>query len=174
MKISLLKYPTDADWIRAKQCALVTVGKSVINPPDEEWKNKLIASRHSPLRTLIFTFYLEDIPSWVSVHLCRHVHTQPYVKSQRNDRQSEYDRNKAPQDSLVNMIWEMDAESLLIVMNKRLCNKTALETKKVVQEMKRIVNITNPEFKDSMIPMCEYHGGKCYEFESCKLTNEVI
>ena len=168
MKISLLKYPIENDWVRAKQCALVTVGKSVINPPTDDWKKKLIESRHSPLRTLVFTFYIEGIPSWVSVHLCRHVHTQPYIKSQRNDRQSEYDRNKAPQDSPVNMIWEMDAESLLIVMNKRLCNKTAKETKQVVQEMKRIVSITNPEFNDAMIPMCEYHNGKCYEFESCK------
>lgn len=170
MKISLIRHPTEDDWFRAKQCAVVTIGRKAINPPTEEWKKKLIASRHSPLRTLMFTFYLEDIPSWVSVHLCRHIHAQPYVKSQRNDRQNEYDRNEAPQDSPVNMIWEMNAEELLVIMNKRLCGKTQQLTKEIVQKMKELVEASNPEFKNYMVPMCEYHGGKCYEFESCGLN----
>lgn len=167
MKIKLLRCPTEKDWFRAKQCALVTVGENALTSPTEEWKEKLIVSRHSPLRTLVFTFYIEDIPSWVSVHLCRHIHTQPYVKSQRNDRQSEYDRNKAPQDAPVNMIWEMNAEEFLVIMNKRLCNKTAKETKDVIYKMKNLVDKSNPEFTNHMIQMCEYHGNKCYEFESC-------
>lgn len=164
-----MRHPTEEDWFRAKQCALVTVGKNALTPPTEEWKEKLIVSRHSPLRTLVFTFYIEDIPSWVSVHLCRHIHAQPYVKSQRNDRQNDYDRNKAPQDSPVNMIWEMNAEELLVIMNKRLCKKTQEETQNVAQEIKKLVEESNLEFKKYMIPMCEYHGEKCYEFESCGL-----
>ena len=66
---------------------------------------------HSPIRRLIYSFYME-IPYWVSVHLCRHVHAQPYVKSQRNGRQSEYDRNGARQDETVCMIWDVNAEEL--------------------------------------------------------------
>lgn len=95
MNITLMRYPTEEDWFRAKQCALVTVGKKAITAPTREWKEKLIESRHSPLRTLMFTFYIKEIPSYVSVHLCRHVHAQPYVKSQRNDRQNAHLMNYA-------------------------------------------------------------------------------
>lgn len=167
MKIILLMHPTEEDWFRAKMCALVTVGKNALTQPTKEWKEKLIASRHSPLRTLRFMFFIEDIPSWVSVHLCRHTHAQPYVRSQRNDRQNEYDRSKAPQDSTVDMIWEMNAEELLVIMNKRLCKKASVETQEVIQKIRSLVKDSNPEFIKHMVPMCQYHGGKCYEFESC-------
>ena len=105
MKITLLEYPVEQDWIEVKRRALVTVGKDKFAPPTDEWKDKILNARHSPIRRLRFSFLIEDIPSWVSVHLCRHIHAQPYVKSQRNDRQSKYDRGKAPQDAPVSMIW---------------------------------------------------------------------
>lgn len=128
----------------------------------------MVESRHSPLRTLIFSFYLEGIPSWVSVHLCRHVHAQPYVQSQRNDRQDKYDRSDTPQNAPVNMVWEMNAEELLVVMNKRLCKKASAETRNIVLEMKKLVARNCPEFESQMIPMCQYHGGICHEFKSCE------
>jgi len=111
MKITLLKHPTEEDWLEVKRRALVTVGKTPIEPPSMAWKRDILKARHSPIRYLRFSFLIEDIPYWVSVHLCRHVHAQPYVKSQRNDRQREYDRTKAPQDAPVNMIWDMNAEN---------------------------------------------------------------
>ena len=84
MKVSILKRPAEEDWLFCKQCALVTIGKAVKTPPTEEWKRSILRARHSPIRELRFVFLLEDIPYWVSVHLCRHVHAQPYVKSQRS------------------------------------------------------------------------------------------
>lgn len=168
MKITLLEWPTEADWIKVKQRALVTVGKTqYINPPDAEWRDRILRARHSPIRKLSFSFLLEDIPSWVSVHLCRHVHAQPYVKSQRNDRQSEYDRNKAPQDAPVVMIWDLSAEELMTVANKRLCMKASPETREVVQACCMLAGTKCPEILPYLVPMCEYHGGVCHEMKPC-------
>lgn len=167
MNISLLEWPTETDWLECKRRCLVTVGKKVVRPPDMDWKKKILAARHSPIRYLRFSFLLEGIPSFVSVHLCRHVHAQPYVKSQRNDRQSDYDRNKAPQDSPVDMIWDISGEEMLIVANKRLCMKASKETREIVQTMCNLVEEKCPEFKGLLVPMCEYHGGTCHEMYPC-------
>ena len=120
MKVELLEKPTEKDWLEVKRRALVTIGKKPVAAPNEEWKHDILEARHSPIRRLWFSFYIE-CPYWVSVHLCRHIHAQPYVKSQRNDRQKDYDRNTAPQDATVCMIWDINAEELMVVANKRLC-----------------------------------------------------
>ena len=81
MKAKLIKYPSAEDWMFAKRCTLVTVGKEAVKEPTQEWKHKILEARHSPIRVLQFAFELE-LPYWVSVHLCRHIHAQPFVKSQ--------------------------------------------------------------------------------------------
>ena len=159
MKITLLEYPTDADWMEVKRRALVTIGKHPVTPPSDEWKREILNARHSPIRYLRFSFLIEDLPSWVSVHLCRHVHAQPYVKSQRNDRQNEYDRNAAPQNAPVDMIWDVNAEELMVIANKRLCKMASIETRAVVAEMCMLVLDKCPEFECLLVPMCEYTGG---------------
>ena len=123
--------------------------------------------RHSPIRYLTYSFFLEEIPSWVSVHLVRHIHAQPYVKSQRNDRQGEYDRTKAPQDAPVNMIWDVNAEELMVIANKRLCMQASPETRKVVREMCDLAQKHTPELEGLLVPMCEYQNGVCHEMKSC-------
>lgn len=166
MKITCIEYPTEQDWLACKERALVTVGLNVKNAPDENWKRSILKARHSPIRRLRFSFKLEGIPSWVAVHLVRHIHAQPYVRSQRNDRQNSYDRTKAPQDAPVDMIWDMNAEELMVVANKRLCNQASEKTREVVRLMCNEVLKTNPEFKDFLVPMCAYVG-ECKEMYPC-------
>lgn len=167
MKVNLIKYPTAEDWIFCKECALVTIGKEAVKEPTQEWKHKILESRHSPIRVLQFAFELE-LPYWVSVHLCRHIHAQPFVRSQRNDRQSEYDRTKAPQDEPVKMIWHMNAEELMIVANKRLCQQASEETRQIIKKICDETLKVCPEFEGLLVPMCQYQGGICHEFFSCK------
>ena len=167
MNVTVLEYPNERDWLEVKRRALVTVGLNAKNPPTEKWKQDMLNARHSPIRYLRFSFLLEDIPSWVSVHLVRHVHAQPYVRSQRNDRQEMYDRNKAPQDSPVDMIWDMNAEQLLVIANKRLCMQASPETRMVVEEICNKVEELCPEFSDYLVPMCMYHGDVCHEMKPC-------
>lgn len=165
-KVKLIEYPSDVDWMGVKLRALVTAGKTPILPPTLEWKNRILEARHSPIRHLQFSFMIE-LPYWVSVHLVRHVHAQPYVKSQRNDRQHDYDRNEAPQNEMVTMIWDMNAEELLTIANKRLCMQASAETREVVQMMCAEVERVCPEFRGKLVPMCEYHGGRCHEMKPC-------
>ena len=47
MKIELLEYPNEKDWMEIKRRALVTVGKKPVNAPDNEWKRKILYARHS-------------------------------------------------------------------------------------------------------------------------------
>ena len=166
MKVTCIEYPTEQDWIACKARALVTVGLKVKNPPDDKWKHDILKARHSPIRRLRFSFYLEDVPYYIAGHIVRHVHAQPYVKSQRNDRQSEYDREKASQDAPVNCIWDMNAEELMVIANKRWCGQAAEKTRQVVRMMCNEVLKTNPEFKPFLVPMCQYLG-ECKEMYPC-------
>ena len=167
MEVEIIKHPTDEDWMFCKQCTLVTVGKDTINPPTEKFKRDLLRARHSPIRVLQFGFYLKDIPYWVSVHLCRHIHAQPYVKTQRNDRQGSYDRDTAPQNAPVDMIWYMNAEELINIANKRLCRQSSAETRELVKMVCREVIAVCPEFEKELVPMCVRNGGRCYEMFPC-------
>lgn len=171
MRIELTKFPSDADWLETKRRALITIGKIPVKPPDSEWKFKILQARHSPIRYLQYSFDLIGIPSYISTHFARHVHAQPYIKTQRNDRQNEYDRTKAPQDMPVNMIWDMNAEELMIIFNKRLCGQADPATRKIVNEMKDLVIESDEVWKYFAVPMCKYIGF-CPEFKSCKSYKE--
>lgn len=166
MKIDLIGRPYNYDWMEVKRRALVTVGKSPINSPSSEWKHSILKARHSPIRYLIYSYYME-IPYWVSTHLARHVHAQPYIKSQRNDRQSDYDRDAARQDATISMIFDVNAEELQVIANKRLCQQAAEETRMVVWEMCRLAEEATPELQGLLVPMCEHCGGVCYEMHPC-------
>ena len=169
MQITLMEYPNDHDWTEVKRRALVTIGLKPLGTPGFKWRHSIAEARHSPIRYLRFSFYIEDVPSWVSVHLVRHhVGIQPYVKSQRNDRQSDYDRNKAPQDSPVDMIVDVNGEAMLTLANKRLCNQASPETQAVVRKMCELVKEKCPEYSTLLVPMCVYHGGVCHEMFPCQ------
>lgn len=168
IKVHMTEHPNDRDWRGVKRRALVTMGYSkVVTPPTKEWKHKILEARHSPIRRLHFSFDI-TCPYWVSVHLCRHIHAQPFVRSQRNDRQDGYDRNSAPQDAPVNMIWDMNAEELMVIANKRLCKQASEETRYVVRLMCEQVLEHHPEFSGLLVPACAHNGGVCHEIFSCK------
>lgn len=165
--VTILKHPTDEDWLWCKQCTLNTVGRETTKLPTDEWKKKLVSAEHSPLRELWFGIKME-IPYYVSVHFVRHhIGVNHYVQSQRNDRQDKYDRKKAPQDAMVSHIMSINAQELIFMAHKRLCGQADPYTRSVMQEIVRLVNETNPEFKDALVPLCDYRGGLCGEFNPC-------
>lgn len=167
MQVEILKHPTEEDWAWAKTCCLNTVGKESTKQPTEEWKYKLLAAEHSPLRELWFGIKM-TIPYWQSVHFVRHhIGVNHYVQSQRNDRQSNYDRAKAPQDEIVSHIMSINAQELVFMAHKRLCNQASPETRAVMQKIVKEVIKVNPEFKDFLVPLCEYRNGLCTEFYPC-------
>ena len=133
IKVELLRHPTEEDWLRCKTLALNTVGKKAVNQPTDKWKHDIIKCAHSPIRTLMFTIRME-IPYYTSVHFVRHKYgVEHYVTSQRNDRQDNYDRTKAPQDSPVVHIMDVNAQELIFMAHKRLCNQADPMTREVMR-----------------------------------------
>ncbi len=168
MKVEMIEYPQEQDWLEVKRRALITIGKHKITPPTDEWKRSILRARHSPIRRLRFAFLIE-CPYWVSVHLTRHhVGVTPYVRSQRNDRQEAYDRTEAPQDAPVVMILDLNAEAFITLANKRLCRLASKETRQIVRTMCLAALEKCPEFVDELVPMCERNGGVCHEMHSCR------
>lgn len=166
-KIEILRHPKEEDWERCKMLALNTIGKKYAGSKvTDKWKHDILKAEHSPIRTLMFTFRL-TIPYFVSVHLVRHkIGIEHYVQSQRNDRQTEYDRNLAPQNSMVSHVIEVNAEQLMFMARRRLCGQADATTRFIFSILCREVLKTNPEFKGFLEPMCHYRH-ECPEFKSC-------
>ena len=93
-----------------------------------------------------------------------------FVQSQRNDRQDNYDRTKAPQDATVSHIMYINAQELMFMARRRLCTQADVFTHKVMEEICRQVIILCPEFNGTLEPMCSYRGGRCTEFNCCGLN----
>lgn len=166
-EIEIIRHPTEEDWKRCKLLALNTMGKKYTGTEvTTEWKQKMLKAKHSPIRTLMFTIRL-NIPYFVSVHLVRHKFgIEHYVMSQRNDRQTEYDRELAPQNQPVSYVMDVNAEELMFIANRRLCSLADKTTRYVVYLMLKEVEKVNPEFVGFFKPMCEYLH-ECPEFKSC-------
>lgn len=170
MKVELIKYPTEQDWLWVKTCTLNTVGKKLKSQVDREWKVKLLKAEHSPIRELWFGVHMQ-IPYWVSVHFVRHhIGVNHYVQTQRTDRTG-IDRNNLPQGELVSHIMSVNAQELVFMAHKRLCKQASPETREVMQMIIKEVIKVCPEFKPVLVPLCVYRNGKCTEMFPCK---EVI
>lgn len=165
--VSIMRYPTDDDWKRCKALALATAG---LNPRgdvvDMAWRIRMLDCRHSPIRTLMFTIAM-DVPYWVSVHFVRHkIGVEHYVKSQRNDRQDEYDRNDAPQSQIVHHVMDINAPALMNMAEMRLCKKAAPETRECMGEICDAVADVCSEFIPYLVPKCIRENG-CHEYKPC-------
>lgn len=171
MEVQVLKHPTEEDWVEVKRRALVTIGKQPLTSPDLEWKQKMLNCRHSPIRYLQFSFYITDVPYWLSTELSRHhIGVEKYIRSQRTDRNTDpTPREDKPQGAPVNMIMDFNGESVLTVMNKRLCGAATKEMQNLMIMIRKEIIKTNPEYEKFLVPMCVYNGNQCHEFITCRL-----
>lgn len=158
------------NWQEVKDAAMNTIGKDTGKYPDSEWKRKILLSEHSPIRLIRFYWRWNALKSWVSVHIVRHKFgIEHWVKSQRSDRTG-VDRDKLPQDSLVNHACEANAQALINMSRKRLCNCAAKETRDAWLEVKAKVAEVEPELASCMVRECIYRGF-CPELKSCGYTD---
>lgn len=167
LNVELIRWPDEEDLILCKMCAYETMGKDSSSVPTDEWLHDICNARHSPIRELRFVFRFTCLPYYISTHLARHIHAQPYIQTQRNDRQDRFDRRKAPQDAPVRMIWSMNVEELMTIANKRLCEKADPVTRRIVAVMCAEAEMHAPYLKGLLVPMCQYHGGICHEMKPC-------
>lgn len=167
MKVNILRFPTDRDWARCYTLAVGTEGKETIMIPNRTWRKKILLAEHSPIRTLVWTVRMHDVPYWVAMHLVRHkIGAEWYVQSQRNDRQDRYDRNAAPQDMPVMVTAELNAQALISISRKRLCKKAVPETRELWGEVCKAVIATEPAMTVALAPDCVYRG-QCCEMRPC-------
>lgn len=168
MRVTLIYKPEERELMLFKRCIRVTMGDPTEPKklPSSKLLHDVLGARHSPIRVLNYAFLIEGIPSNTSTHLCRHVHAVPFVSSLRNDRQDRIDGDAARRDTPVDMIFYCNAEELMTIANKRLCNKAAARTRMVVTMMCNEAVKATPEIKDWLVPNCQYHH-HCYELNSC-------
>jgi hypothetical protein len=154
-------------WRDIANSANTTINKDEgIKNPSPLWKKRMLLCEHSPIRQLIIKAKWYDLKSWVSVHFVRHwlgiIH---WVKTQRSDRTG-IDRNSLNQDSLVNHEIEVNAQAIINISRRRLCNCASKETKEAWQSFLDSFKEQEPELYSVCIPECIYRG-YCYEFNSC-------
>ena len=171
MKIQITKVTS---WTDVLNAARFTQRKEPLNKePSEKFKKQIIRAEHSPLRCLMFNIDFYDIPYYVSVHLVRHVHAQPFVSTSRPD----IDGNQKPREEQkkmdpVNMRLFLNAQEIINISKVRLCNKAEAQTKiawnYVIQELRKV----EPILAEACVPSCIYRG-LCPEMKSCKYNNSI-
>lgn len=134
---------------------------------------KLARCEHSPLRALMYLVEMTDIPTFVSVHLVRHKHgVEHFVKSMRSDNpavQAVADRNTP-----VNHTMLINAQALINMARKRLCNKAHLDTFRLMLEIRMKLREVEPELVDYLVPDCVYRGGVCWELKGCGCSQDYM
>lgn len=154
-------------WREVADYANVTIHKDEgLNEPSSKWKRKMLLCEHSPIRGLFFDFKWTDLKYWVSVHFVRHkIGIEHYVRSQRTDRTG-VDRDSLAQDSIVEHRICANAQAMINISRKRLCNNASKETKEAWMAILETIKEKEPEIYSVCVPDCIYRGW-CYEYKSC-------
>lgn len=166
MKVKLTEIKGSYEQVANR--ARTTVNKGELGKePSDKFKRKILMAEHSPIRSLIYCFKIEDLKSWVATHFVRHhVGVEKWVSTQRSDRTG-VNRDDLPQSQLVTMEIEANAQALINMSRKRLCAQASPETREVMQAMKEEVSKRDKFLADIMVKECVYRGF-CPEMVSCK------
>jgi hypothetical protein len=172
MKIEITRVTSWTDVLNAARFTQRKEPRS--GEPSVKWKKKIIKAEHSPLRCLMFNIDFYDIPNYVSVHLVRHIHAQPFVSTSRPDIDGkQIPREEQKKIDPVNMRLFLNAQEIINISKVRLCNKAETETRKiwnqVIEELRKI----EPELANACVPSCFYRGF-CPEFKSCGVADSDI
>jgi hypothetical protein len=169
MKTEIIKIK--GDWEEVVNDCRATVSKGELgHEPSKAFKKAILISEHDPIRDIEVKFRWSNIKYWVAMHWKTHI-WRSRTNTQRNDRQDNYDRNKAPQDSPVEFIGDANAQHLIDTMRKRLCYMAAPETREYAEDLKETLRKIEPELSDVLVPNCVYRcgcpeNGKCHFFEN--------
>lgn len=172
-----IKITRMTNWSDVRKAALTTMWKCGDDKePSSEWKRKILLARHSPIEALMFRIELIGIPYWVSVHLVRHkVGVSSYVSSQRDDRHDNaVPRAKMPQGALVNHTMVLNAQALIAISKKRLCNLASTETRLTWLAVRGAMMDVDPDMAWAMRPECLWCGGRCPEMRGCGLCEPLM
>jgi hypothetical protein len=166
----IIDFPNDSDWLKIRNDFLVSKRKQSETIPFPTLKLKYLASGHTPIYGLQYTWEWKNLPTYISTHFVRHhIGIFHIVSSQRNDIQKQYDRRKAPQDSPVNHRCVANAAAIISISQKRLCLTASTETRAAwglfLSELEKV----SPEIVKLCVRPCVFRCGICPElFSNCK------
>lgn len=161
------------NWQDVVDDCRATVGKEPLGKePSERFKREILITEHTPIRNIYIKWKWSNIKSWVATHWVRHK-WECYVRSQRNDRQEMYDRNKAPQDAPVTFTGEANPHHLIDTWRRRLCRQASPETRAYAEDFKEALKHIEPEISDVLVPNCVYRCG-CPEMKPCGFWRDFL
>jgi hypothetical protein len=115
---------------------------------------------------LFFKIKWIGLKSWISVHFVRHkIGIEHWVRTQRSDRTG-IDRNELSQNNEVEHEILADAQAMINISRKRLCNQASKETREAWLTVVNLIKDTQPELYKVCVPDCIYRGW-CFEYKSC-------
>lgn len=169
MKIEIQRVTSWKDVLNA---ARFTQRKQPLDKePSTTFKKNIIRAEHSPLRCLMFNIDFYDIPRYVSDHLVRHVHAQPFVSTGRSDVLKENPpREEQRMTDLYNMRLFLNAQEIIAISRVRLCTKAEKETRRIWGEVVSQLKDIEPELAAACVPNCIYRG-HCPEIQSCGMAD---
>jgi len=158
---------TKGTWREVADSANTTIHKEAgTKEPSSQWKRRMLLCEHSPIRQLLIRCKWYELKSWVSVHFVRHkVGIEHWVRSQREDRTG-IKRDELPQSNLVEHEFLANAQAMINISRKRLCNQASPETREAWKAVLEAIKDDQPELYKVCVPDCIYRGW-CYEFKSC-------
>jgi len=172
VKVEILKIK--GTWRDIADACNTTIGKEAgEKEPSDNWKKTILKCEHSPIRKMVYSIKLTDIPSYVSVHLVRHKHgIEHFVKSQRSDRTGIV-RDELPQGALVTHEIDVNIQALITISRKRLCNMADKKTVELWNLVVDEIHKSDPILSSILVPECIYRGKVCHEFKCCGYVDSL-
>lgn len=170
MKTEIIKIK--GDWEEVANDCRATVSKGELgHEPSNEFKRRLMISEHDPIRDIIIKFRWH-LKYWAAMHWKTHI-WRSRTNTQRNDRQQNYDRNKAPQDMIVEFIGDPNLQHLIDTWRKRLCYMADPYTREHAEDFKIVLRDYEKEASDALVSNCIYRCG-CPEPTGCGWYNRMV
>lgn len=151
------------DWQLVRNVARLTQGKGpIFTPVSEDFKRKMIISRHEPLKLLNYVLTIE-CPQWVTGHFVRHKHSLHFVESSRSDLTG---RSRDP-ERIIQYVCTANPVGLMDMAEKRLCARASEETRQTMQLIVEEIQKVEPFLASRLKPACVVKGYCPEQFSSC-------
>ena len=171
-KTNITKF--DVDWLAIKDACMQTISKQAKTTPQNEWRRKLLISRHSPIRRSVVSWKWDGIPFFSMGHYVRHhAGCTPYVGTSRSDR-TNVDRSERPQTQCVGMQMDANIQSLIDIAEKRLCMQSDVVTRDYMNALKDEIAKYDKDVAWALAPSGIYKCGCPEKFGDCTYCVNIL
>ncbi len=164
----------DVNWLNIKDACMQTISKQAKNTPPNEWRRKLLISRHSPIRRGVISWKWDNIPFYVMGHFVRHhVGCTPYVATSREDR-TDMPREERKQTDSVSMQMDANIQALIDMAEKRLCTQSDKVTREYMEALKDEITKYDETIGWALAPSGIYKCGCPEKFSNCTYCTSIL